>query len=194
MWRNDGEENKRWRCNKYKKTISARRYSLFHKSALVLRTIVLFVCYWLGGATIAETSAATGCPPKTITAFGRKMKNFCREYMKLYPHIFNRNPIAVEKVGECKLGCKVFVMTWSGGDTIMLHDKVSGGRCRFTQRKHLPLLPNTSFVFTDTYTYMLPNGCQHSPLATCTFNKEEKVEAGRLFFLSKRVGIFRKLG
>ena len=52
--------------------------------------------------------------------------------------------------------------------------------------KHLLLLPNKSFVFTDTPTYVLPDGCHHSPLATCTFNKDDKVEAGGLFILSKR--------
>ena len=129
VWRNDGQERKRWRCNTCKIGIAARKDSLFANSALSIRTLIMLMCYWLGDATIAQASAATAVAQKTVTLFSLKMRKVCNDWMKLNPFTFNRSPVAIEGIGRCKDGCSIFIMVSSGGDTLMLHDRAHQGGC-----------------------------------------------------------------
>ena len=187
VWRHySGVDGWRWRCNSCRKTILPRKNSpLFHKSCLAVETILVLLIQWLASSSIAEAATAARTSRTAVSFFAAKMKKFAHRYIYRHPHQFNRNPTAVVEVGRCRGGGNgdcVYILICTNTVAVLFHNK----NHRYTQRKVLPLLPDTDFIYTDNILYRLPDGCHHSPIDDCPFDRTAKVRDASAYIKSKR--------
>ena len=75
----------------------------------------------------------------------------------------------------------VHVIVTSREESVLMHDRLG----RFTQRKLLPLLPDTFFIFSDDV-YKVTDNCNISPLAVYNFNYAASVKVASDWLVVKR--------
>ena len=185
VWRPNGDNKWRWRCNTCKKTIVPGKDSLFAGASLPIRSLLIMIIQWLSNVSISATALLTGASSQAVVRFRWKLKGFCNRYMRRYPHNFNRNAMALvgSQMGRCSEDCIIFLIA-TNTSSVLLHNRAQ----RYSQRKPLPLLENTDGIYSDQEcsALLLPAGCHHSPILGCPVDKTERVRRAREYILSKR--------
>ena len=104
------EKSTRWRCNFCGKTIVWKRDSIFANTNLPLRSLLIIIIHWLFNTSLSTSAQTCGTTIQSVIRFRNELKEFTQKHMVLYPKNFNRNILALIRVGKCVGNCLIFLI------------------------------------------------------------------------------------